>query len=263
MQESSPLPFLSLLRQLNQSFPRWGVWKNIESALAEEGGDIDAAAPQDDWSAIVDIHAKWALSNGASMVTQCLHVPGVVLMAAAYPGRSTLSELDICSESFIRGRLLFHANDLLPLMIDDPRGFRRLRPGAEGLFVFLLNGVAWGGRPNHDVIERKRIIGLLNSDPEGVRSAAALLGRSSVHAIRAADAVCERQWDRRALLKVEKNLLLEAMLAPGDLWRRLGFRFGALRNCPVLKVLLSGRRVPDDLEGWLIEVGRSHEVRRG
>jgi hypothetical protein len=263
MQDSSPVPWLPLLRQLNESFPRWGIWKNVESALAEEGGDIDAAAPQDDWSAIDGIHTKWALSNGASMVTQCLHVPGVVLMAAAYPGRPTLSELDICSESFIRGKILFRADDLMPLMIDDPRGFRRLRPGAEGLFVFLLNGVAWGGRPNHDVIERKKIIGLLNSDPEGVRSAAALLGRSSVHAIRAADAVCEGQWDRRSLLKVEKNHLLEAMLAPEDLWRRLWFRISAFRSCPLLKVLLSGRRIPDDLEGWLMEVGKGHELRKG
>jgi hypothetical protein len=262
MQDTSNLPWLPLLRQLSDAFPRWGVWKNIESALTNEGGDIDSAAPQEHWSAISDIHTGWAFSSGASVVTECLHVPGVVLMAAAHPGRPTLSELDVCSHSYIRGKVLFRAEDIVPLMISDPRGFRRLRPGAEGLFVFLLNAVAWGGRPRPDLVKLKQIVGLLDEDPAGVQSAAKLLGPAAPNAIRAANAATEGRWDRRSLLKVERDNVLRALLAPRHLRKRLSFRMGPYRRCPLLRILLSGRRVPEDLESWLMAVGKTHRLWR-
>ena len=71
-----------------------------------------------------------------------------------------------------RGSTLFVLEQLQPLTMMDDRGFRRVRPGAEGLLKLVLNGSRWGGRPNMEGLHTKHVVELLEQDPEGSELAA-------------------------------------------------------------------------------------------
>jgi hypothetical protein len=252
--------WLPLLRRLTEASRSWVVWKNVDSALSGIG-DIDAAAPETDWPIIEREFRSWATELALGPVIVCHHIPGGLNLVAVPPTMSTLLELGVKARRIWRGATLFVLDDLKPLMVLDPRGFRRLRPGAEGLFKLLLNGARWDGRPNRDGLRSKRVAEMLHEDPTGAWMAAQLLGPARGAVLRAAQRAAVGEWDRRAVLAVEAWTFLRALRSPAVAAERVRFRLRAKATCPVVSTLLGDhRRIPADRERWLRLVAASHPV---
>ena len=255
--------WLPLVRELTESFPRWTIWKNADAAFAGFG-DVDSAAPMDDWSGIAEAFRRWAEAGGLGPVIECRHPPKTMFLLAVDSSTSSLVELDVLGRKYFRGRTLFRAEDLPSLGVVDPRGFRCLRPGAQGLILLLTNGTRWGGRADPAGLRKRRIPELLGSDLAGCLEAARafrLPGRAVERAVRS---LLDGGWDRRSFLEVEAAVLAGALFDPGILWRRVRFRLVSKRACPVLRtVFYDDRRIHGDLDAWLREVERTHAVSRG
>jgi hypothetical protein len=252
--------WLPLLRRLTEASSWWVVWKNVDSALSGTG-DIDAAAPEADWPIIEHEFRHWATELELGPVIVCHHIPGGLNLVAVPSTMPTLLELGVKARRIWRGTTLFVLDDLKPLMVLDPRGFRRLRPGAEGLFKLLLNGARWDGSPNRDSLRTKRVAELLREDPGGASMAARLFGPARGAVLYAAQRVAAGEWDRRAILTVEGWALLRALGSPVVAAKRARFRLRARATCPVISTLLGDhRRIPDDREAWLRRVAASHPV---
>lgn len=253
--------WLPLLRRLTEASSAWGTWKSPNNAFAGRG-DVDSCAPESDWPMIEDEFHAWAEGNGLVSVGGCKHVPGVLFLAAIDPETRKLHELDVNGRKYFRGWTMFRPEDLADLMHIDPRGFRSIRPGAEGLIQLVQNGLLWGGRQNPEGLRIKGVVPKLKGDPEGADEASRLFGRSAP-AIRAAwRATVEGGWDRRSMLGVEARALSHAPLEPGVAASRVWAKF-VKRRCPLLKTLFAGgRAVPADLDAWVSEARRVHPVMR-
>jgi len=252
--------WLQLLRGLTEAAPGWGVWKNVESALTGIG-DLDTSAPPADWPAIETTFESWAAANDLGGVAVCRCVPRTVNLIAVPPRLPNFLQLEVKGQVTFRGSTLFDAEELVPLMRMDARGFRILRPGAQGLFKFLTNGLLRGGRPNHPAIRSKGILELLREDPEGLAEAARLVGVGRNLALAGAEAALQGRWDRSALLRLEALGAAKALTEPRTLFQRTWFRLHNKRTCPVLKVVYQENRLtPADPERWLDEVAATHPV---
>jgi hypothetical protein len=249
--------WLPLLRQLTEVSSEWVVWKNVDSAL-DAGGDIDSAAPARDWPKLREAFLHWAARFDLWPAAICDHIPGGLNLVAAPVGSPLLLELSIKQSKAWRGSTLFVLDDLLPLTEWDERGFRRLRPGAEGILKLLLNGTQWGGRPNRSGLEAKRVRAELVADLEGVRQCAQLFGAAAGSAEAAAAALTEGGWDRGAVARLELHALLGAIRQPAQTAKRIRFRLFGARTCPVIEALADDRRIPPDRAGWLQAVERTH-----
>ncbi len=252
--------WLPLLRRLTEACSNWGIWKNADAALTGSG-DMDSAAPTEDWNFIVDEFRRWATGHGLGPVTVCTHVQGVLFILALDRQTSTFVELDVNARKYFRGWTLFQSERLGPLMELDVRGFRRLRPGAEGIMLLLGNGTLWGGRPNPEGLRRKRIGETLARDPAGVRATAShLFGPVQDALVRAADQAACGAWDRPSMLMVEAWALAQALAQPRVVLARARSR-RIKEACPVLRTIFTDhRRVPADIDGWLERVRRAHPL---
>jgi hypothetical protein len=258
--DHAPPPWLALLRRLTEVSPDWVVWKNVDAAL-NGVGDIDAAASRADWDVIAHEFRRWAAGHALGPVIVCHHIPGGLNIVAAPPGMPTLLEVGVKERRIWRGATLFVLEDLRPLMEMDPRGFRRVRLGAEGVFKLVLNGVRWGGRPDWEGLRAKRVVEHLRADPAGVRMAARLFGPAQDALLAGAERVVAGGWDRAAMVKVESWALLRALRTPRVVWDRARFRLGAKAACPIVSAILDHhRRIPEDRESWLRQVARNHVI---
>ncbi len=256
-------PWMPLLQRLTRLSPRWAVWKNADFALAGEG-DIDSVAPQGDWPLMAREFRSWVTEHHLGPAFACRHIPiGVEFIAV--PARAEMFvEIGAKARRIFRGSTMYTAEDFVPLMRMDARGFRVLRPGAEGLFKLLLGGFGWDGHPHWEQLVAKNVPDLLRDDPVGVREAAKLLGVARAPAIAAAEAAARGEWDRRAVLFVEARSLARGALEPEVVARKLHYQMGVKSRCPVLRVLFKDRRrIPADRERWLQEVAAGHEVWSG
>jgi hypothetical protein len=252
--------WLPLLRRLTEVSPTYVVWKQIDSALEGEG-DIDSAADPADWNALEREFRLWAATNGLEPVAVCNHIPGGRNLIAAPERMASFLELSIKHNKVFRGSMLFTLDELAPLTIIDPRGFRRVRPGAEGLLKLVLNGSRWGGRPNFEGLRSKHVVELLDQDGEGARLAAHLFGPAETAVLELADRVRAGGWHRRAMLEVEARALRKAARQPATLVRRAWFRAFSTRHCPIVKAIVGGgRRIPGDREAWFRRVAQTHPV---
>lgn len=250
--------WLPLLCSLTAEEPSWLVWKNVDSAL-HGVGDIDSAAAPESWPMVVSVFEKWVGENQLLPTIACRHIPGGLNLVTAKPGERSLLELSVKNTKAWRGSTLFGLNDLQALAEQDPRGFRRLRPGGEGVFKLLLNGVRWGGRPNWSGLHAKKVPELLQTDPAGVAMAAALFDDRRNDVLSLADAVVAGRWDPAAAGRIERAALRETLLHPQSSWGRLRFRVVTVRSCPVLKALLLHERLrPCDERQWLDAVRQAH-----
>lgn len=252
--------WLPLLRRLGDEVPSWGVWKNVDRALAGSG-DVDSAAPRRDWPAITSAFTSWAGEHGLGPVISCTHPPHALFLLAVDTPRATFEELDVLARKYFRGSTLFHAEDLIPLYEIDERGFRRVRAGAEGLILLLQNGTKWGGRPDPAGLAKRPIAELVSRDPEGVREAARAFRLPPEAAADATDAVAGDDWDRRAVLALERASIRKALAEPGIIARRAWFRGVSKRACPVLaSIFRADRRIDGDVGAWVAGVRASHPV---
>jgi hypothetical protein len=254
--------WLPFLRRLTEAFPRWAVWKNVESALTGHG-DVDSFAPPGDWPAIEAAWIAWLRSEGLGPAIVCRHVPQGPHFVAL-DGSPWLLQFDVKVRGTFRGSTLIDVDDLLALAETDARGFRRIRPGAEGVLKLLYNGMRLGGRPDPAGLAAKNVVGLLEADPAGARLAARrLLGPAAGAMMRAVEALVEGRWDRAALVTVEGWAAARAVAEPHVAASRLWFGAVLKKRCPVLRVIRErDRRLPEDTKAWLARVARDHRVIR-
>jgi hypothetical protein len=246
--------WLPLLRRLTVSEPDWFVWKNADAAISGSG-DVDSVAPPQAWGGIAGEFRLWAASMGAGPVVTCTHAPGtLVAVACVGPDRRALAQLDV----YERVGRIAHADRISAAAELDPRGFRRLRPGAEGLLLLLALSRRPGRMPeSHEALGRIR--SLLRSDPEGAETAARGVGLGGSLALLGARAVAEGRWNVRAMAALEIVYAQRAVVEPS---RRLAWlRFQLSRDrCHVLEALGDGRRIRGDVGVWLRAVSANHYV---
>jgi hypothetical protein len=255
-----PPPWMPLLKQLTDVCPQWVVWKNVDTALGGTG-DIDAAAPESAWSLLIYEFRRWAADFSLGPIVVCRHIPSSLNLVAVPRDARTFLEMGVKSRRIWRGATLFDVDELHPLVSLDPRGFRRLQPGAEGLLKFVLNGVRRGGLPNWEALRSKCVLDQLRVDPDGMRRAARLFGPAERAVIKAAERALAGEWDRSAALAVETWAVLRALRQPAVALRRLQFRAITTQSCPVVTTLLKDhRRIPDDRDGWIRLISRTHSV---
>jgi len=235
------------------------LWKNADSAL-QGHGDFDSTAPSSLWDDITQTFSRWAADNGYGPVAACRHVPGVLFLIALDDERSTFLELDVNARKYFRGWTVFRPEDLAPLMEIDGRGFRRVRPGAEGVILLTQNGLKWGGRPDLEGLRKRRVGEILRSDPEGAHRAARLFGIAQGPLERGIGRVIEGTWDRGAMLAVEARALAGALAGPEVLLTRFQAK-RIKKRCPMLTAIFSdGRRISGDPRRWLASVAEDHQV---
>ena len=251
--------WVPLLRRLTERLPAWGLWKNADRALFGYG-DFDSTAPERDWDAIIGEFSRWAGSHGYGPVAACPHVAGVLFIVALDRKHRTVLELDVNGRKYFRGWTMFKPEDLTSVMEIDDRGFRRVRPGAEGIILLTQNGLRWGGRPNHEGLRAKLVPELLAADPEGARAAARLFGPAGKALEAGAAAVAKGAWNRPAMLQVEAYALARALMEPAVLTSRLQAR--RIKNrCPLLRTIFADdREIRGDPDRWVRDVGRDHTV---
>jgi hypothetical protein len=250
--------WLPLLRGLTERVPSWYVWKNAESAFTRNG-DIDSAAPREAWGEIETVFREWAAEHGLRHVTACRHIPRTLNLVATSESLPHLLQLEVKGLTTLRGSTAFRAEDLVELTVMDPRGFRRLRPGAEGLFKFIMNGVHRGGAPNLEALEAKGVMPLLESDPDGLLAAARVFGRAETAILAAVASARSGGWDRAAVRKVELHAALRTLAEPHILWERIWFRLARKPFCPLLKVVYrEDRELPQEGDAWYARVHRAH-----
>jgi hypothetical protein len=250
--------WLPLLERLTDVLPSWGLWKNADTALSGRG-DFDSTAPVEDWDTITREFRHWAFDHGLGPVAACREVSGVLFLLAVDRENHTVFELDVNARKYFRGWTMFTPQDLLPVMEIDARGFRRVRPGAEGVIMLVQNGLLWGGRPDVEGLHRKDVSRFLASDPEGVRLASHLFGPARGALQAAARSVVEGAWNRPAMLAVEAWALTRALAHPGI----VAGRFLAprrKRRCPLLKTIFTDGRRIDDVDEWIRAVAQDHDV---
>jgi hypothetical protein len=259
--EESSSPWLPLLRTLSRVSDEWLVWKNVDSALSGVG-DVDSAAPSAQWSTIESEFLEWALRERLGPAAVCRHIPGGLNLVAFPQYAAAFLEMSVKERRIFRGSTLFVIEDLEGLSEMDPRGFRRLRPGAEGIFKLVLNGTKWGGRPNWDGIAAKNIRELLTADPSGVEmTAGRLFGPVKDAAIKGARAAAESRWEPAAMALVDGWFVVKGIRDPLILARRARFRFETKSSCPIVKAILGTRRkIPENRAAWLAKVAETHEM---
>lgn len=255
--------WLPLLRRLTEQVPDWVVYKNSESALFGTG-DVDSVAPDSSWPVIEREFLRWAEENDLGPVIVCNHIPWVLFLIAAPPQLSTFLEMDVSAGRTWRGSRLFGVDDLEELITLDSRGFRRLRPGAEGLFKLAFNGVRWSGIPDRDGIRTKNVVDLLRQDPEGVRLAARASGLPTGLALRVVDRLLHGGWDYSAVSAIQGCVLLAGLRHPATMLQRVRLTMSLRMETPpccILETMLhGGRRIPPGRDDWLRTVQRTHQV---
>jgi hypothetical protein len=255
-QTRRPPPWVPLLRRLTELSPTWAVWKNADRAISISG-DIDSVSPPADRAVLLQEFLRWASANGMGPVFACHHLPGSVL-GVALRDRRELVELQLCERAVFRGSTLFTARELVPLMMMDPREFRRLRPGSEGLLLLFHNALRRGGRASTHGEKAHRLLELMREDPEGMEEATAIFGAARVSARKVALAALDGSWDRRSALQVERWALARGMLDVPLFLARAVYRARGSRHCPVLPALRRGRRLDGDVDAWLTRAIRTH-----
>lgn len=255
--------WLPLLQRLTEASTSWLLWKNAESAFTGIG-DIDAAAPEHDWPMIEREFRSWATARELAPVVVCRHIPGGLNLIAIPDREATFLEMGIKARRIWRGSTLFVLEDILPMAVTDPRGFRRLRPGAEGVFKLLLNGTRRGGAPDEAALAAKGVRDLLRDDPAGVAQASRLFGPAGGAVRRGSRHAAAGDWSRPAMLAIEGWMLLKAVLHPRVTIARLRFRRSARATCPVVEAILGqGRRIPDDRAAWIERLSIDHPIHAG
>jgi hypothetical protein len=257
-QSRQPPPWVPLLVKLTEISPAWGVWKNADRAISVSG-DIDSVSLPADRELLLGEFRRWASANRMEPIFTCHHLPGSVL-GVALRDRRELVELQLCEQAMFRGSTLFTARELRPLMMMDGRGFRRLRPGSEGLLLLFFNATRRGGHASTIGEKARRALGLMREDPEGMEAATAIFGPLREDARRVALAALDDSWDRRSALRVEVWALARGMQDVQLLLARAVYRARGGRYCPLLPVLRRGRRLPEgDVDAWLGRAIRTHK----
>jgi hypothetical protein len=239
--------WLPLIRRLTEKVPRWTLLKNVDSAFFE-CGDVDSMAPPQDWTAIEGVFREWAGQNGFDPVVVCRHRLSGPNFMTFEPGWPYVIQLDVMKARPFRGQSILDAAAALSLSFMDPRGFRCMRDGAQGLLKLCLNGSFRGGAANWKGLERKEVLASLRKDPEGVELAAKVMAPPEWALKALARSVLSGSWSRTAMLAIEASMLARGLGRPVRMGRQLFYRDKQRRGCPLKQ--LRQRRIPDR-PGWI------------
>jgi hypothetical protein len=216
---------------------------------------VDSVAAEQEWPIVVRAFRNWAREEGFGPVIQCTHFSGLLILVACAGGRPTrLLQLDVYSRHLFRGTPVVTADELVPLARLEEEGYRRLRPGAEALLLFLRR-LPRGGRALEPA-GRAPILELLRTDLAGATELAALLGFPP-RALRIFEA---GGWDRRSSLAFEARAASRLLLHPTELRACIALDYRRLRGCSLVESLEQGRRVEGDRSEWLSVIARTHRV---
>jgi len=248
-----------LLVDLTEAAPQWGVTGNVDEGLLGDG-DVDLVAPVDDWQAVERHFRAWAETHGLSHVISCVHRPGVLELVALGAGEKPVYQIEVLGYRHFRGARLYRAEDLSAAMEMDPRGWRRLRPGAAGVVKLLPNGVTWSGGLKWHGAKAQRVLTLLRDDPEGVRAAARAFGFVQGLVATASLRAGQGRWSRWRMSLIGLWALVRGLGHPQSFLARAGFRLRTDR-CELLTTVKDQELVRRDPEKWLASVAVEHEVR--
>jgi len=231
----------------------------VESGLAGTG-DVDFVAPQANWPTLEKVFREWTKEQGLGPVLVCRHLPDTMFLVAVDRTRSCFLQLDVRSRLTFRGSTLCLPGDLEGVFELDKGGFRRLRPGAEGLLKLVVSGIAPGGRPKRKTLARERVSELLSVDPDGVRIAAELCGPARRAALSGAMATINGKWSRPSMALVEAWFLAKGVAEPRTFLGRVRAR-RAKAKCPLIQTSIThSRRIPVDVDEWLARIEADHSV---
>ena len=249
--------WLSLARGLSEVAPSWVACKSAGGAPTESG-DLASTAPVEDWDALTQEFRRWVDATRLGPVVVCTHEP-YVRHLVALDGPLRLFVLSLRARRVVRGATLFVPETLRPVTELDAWGFRRTRPGAEGV-ILLLDAVAQDGvEPDWPTLRARDVGALVARDRTGVRQTARLLlGPVDRAMVQLAEAVEGGRWDRRALSNMQRWCVARSLVEPAVMATWVRHRF--TRPCAVLDALAAGRRVPGDRRVWLDEVSADHSV---
>lgn len=250
----------SLLIRLTRVCPRSAVSGNVDEGLAGEG-DVDLVAPEADWMEVENEFRRWAEGNGFDPIISCPHRPGVMVLVAMDDPHSPVYKMEVLGYRHFRGARIYAADDLTSAMEMDPRGWRRLRPGAAALIKLVPNGITWSGGLKWTGPKAARVLDLLRQDPEGVHLASKAFPSTGSLIERAAGAAAAGDWPRARMLALEVWALASGLLRPTEAFARLRDRISPAARCQLLAALKGGRLVITDAELRLL--AESHENGRG
>jgi hypothetical protein len=243
---------VDLLRRLTAATPRFVLAKGERSAL-QGTGDIDAAAPAEDWPLLFDAAADWASDTGRGPVLACTHIPGMLVLAVVERARPvTLVQIDVLDHRSVRGTPVLRARDLGWQATIVPSGYRRASRAGEALARLVLDEwPAW----KHRAPETLDSLGALLRADDGETSA--LAAQIDPDLARALVALAEGRHPGAALRKLELKAFARTAREPRAFLRRLAAA-PPRRRCPLLHALRAERTVTEDLDTWLGRVNRAH-----
>jgi hypothetical protein len=251
--------WLPLLRRLTEVVPRWVVLKSSGEGLGGVG-DIDSFAPPEDWPTIEREFRAWALEQGLTFVLVCRHIWRGPHFVAIDPASPYLLVLDVKSYRTFRGSTYARVADAERFAELDMLGFRRVRPGAEGVLKLLWNGMARGGRRHDQGLRTKGVLELLRRDPSGADDAARIVGPAAPLLRRAVREAAAGRWSRPALVAVELWCLIRGLRRPDIIIRQAWFRVRLAKQCPLMSLTRRARRrLPDDRAQWLAAAAAAHD----
>lgn len=252
--------WLALARGLSEVAPGWVACKSVGGAPTESS-DLPSAAPVEDWDALTEEFRRWAAANRLGPLVVCTHEPHV-MHVLALDGPLRFFVLSLKARRVVRGATLFVPETLRPVVELDAWGFRRTRPGAEGV-ILLLDAVAQDGvEPDWQSLRARNVGGLVSRDRNGVRETARLLlGPVDRAMVQLAEAVEGGRWDRRALSNLQRWCVARSLVEPAIMATWMRHRF--IRPCAVLDAMAAGRRVPGGRQAWWDAVTADHSVDAG
>jgi hypothetical protein len=209
---------------------------NVEEGLTGEG-DVDLIAPVTEWSEVEGEFRRWADGNGFDPIISCSHRPGVLVLVAMGDPRSPVYKLEVLGYRHFRGALIYAAEDLVAAMEMDPRGWRRLRPGAGALIKLVPNGVTWWGGLKWKGTKAERVLGLLRQDPKGVNLASKAFSSMGSLVESAARAAAAGRWPRARMIALEGRALTKSLLSPVQVLSRARYRISPAGRCELLRAL--------------------------
>jgi hypothetical protein len=252
--------WLPLLHSLND-VPSWIVFKNAESAF-DGYGNIDSLAAHRHHSEITQRFVTWARDLGLGPIVSCSHRFGGPKLVVADGATSSLLMLDVLRERPFRGSPLLTVQMAHQLAVESDWGFRRVRPGSEGMTKLLLNAMRRNGQPNQNALIQKCIPQLIKNDFQGVSEMAGLFPVIQTPLMRLARAASLLAWDRTSANAIQTWFGMRSLGYPDIAAGRIWHQNGTPAACPLRR--LKGRRIPAAIDSgeWLTRVAamRGHEI---
>jgi len=235
----SPFDLRSLAATLAAADPRFLVWKGGRELQTQ--GDLDCAAPRASWAVLAQAFGAWSRARGLTAMVTCAHAPGtLVLVGCGGTAESKLLQVDLVEELLVHGAPAWNAADAAAARASLD-GIPHTLPGAEGVLRRLAHRSDAAG------------LELVTSDPPAAERITRRLGVRGRLAARP-DAVGTR-------LLLEAVLAARSFLHPISVVRALSSD-RARWGCCVLRALRRDRTIEGDVDEWLDEAARNHDVRR-